>query len=273
MSSEILIPYKITKGRVPVLVHIPHASTVFPKRMLEAGTVLNPENGLMESIETISDRHMDTVVKRIFAKSSIKPYVFESNISRMFMDPERFDGEEEVMNKVGMGIVYTKNHEGKDIYSVPPTDEQVQSRINRLYKPYSDAFTRTVEHILYDHGRCLIIDAHSYSSQPFPYEIHSDEARTPLVLGYDSFHVQDIMSPLSTLRAKPYASSNTVFKGSYVPLQYLNTDARVSSMMMELRKDTYMDESSGHLLRPSESEYIRCISDDMIEFVNTYLNL
>lgn len=272
MSPEIVVPYTITNGRIPVVVHVPHASTVFPKRMLEDGTVLNRDVDLRESVETIADRYVEVLVKRAFDKSGLKPYFFESTISRMFMDPERFDGEDEIMNDVGMGVVYTKNHKGQDIYSVPPTDDQIAHRIQRLYKPYSSAFMDTVDHILHKHGRCLIVDAHSYASEALDYELYSDEPRTPLVLGYDSFHVQEIMSPLSALRAKAYTSSNSVFKGSYVPLKHLNTNSAVSSVMFEVRKDVYMDESAGCLEKASNGSLLSAINEDMLDLVIGYLS-
>ena len=38
---------------------------------------------------------------------------------------------------------------------------------------------------------------------------------------------------------------NEPFKGSIVPLKFYNKDKRVQSLMIEVRRDLYMDEKSG----------------------------
>lgn len=265
------VAYHFENGRIPVIVHVPHASTYFPKDMLEKGVKLNPENNLQDDVEIIADRYMDTVTRRIFAESGLEPYWFESRVSRMFMDPERFKGDDEPMNSVGMGVVYTRNHEGNDIYTVPPTPSQREHRVSQFYDTYSEAFTKAVDHILHRHGKCLILDAHSYASTALPYELNAEEERTPLVLGYDEYHAQGIVgTQVMSIERQYYVSSNTVFKGSYVPLSQLNQNPAVSSVMFEMRKDTYMNEQSGLLLNAQETPLLSAISDDMVSLTKAF---
>lgn len=40
------------------------------------------------------------------------------------------------------------------------------------------------------------------------------------------------------------SSSNAPFAGTYVPLKHYHHDARVSSVMLEIRRDVYMDEAT-----------------------------
>lgn len=262
--------YHFKNGRIPVIVHVPHASTHFPKNVLEEGVKLNTKNDLKKGAEIIADKHMHTVARRIFNDSGLKPYWFESRISRMFMDPERFNNHDEPMNDAGMGIVYTKNHDGDNIYSTPPTVEQCAQRVRKFYDTYSEAFSNAVDHILHHYGKCLIIDAHSYASTALPYEMHTNETRTPLVLGYDDDHSRGVRSSLMELEQKFYVSSNTVFKGSYVPLKHLNKSPAVSSVMFELRKDVYMNENSGLLLNNGNSELLNAINEDMISLAKSF---
>lgn len=255
-----MTPFELTSGRIPVIIHVPHSSTVFPKRLLEDSAVLNPEIDLRGSCETIADLHADKIADLFVKRTGLRPYVFKSTMSRMFFDPERFNSEEEEMNDVGMGVIYTKNHKGENIYSAEPSAEDRAERIRKYYDQYSQSFTETVNHVLNRYNEGLILDLHSYSSQPLFYELHGDEERSPLVIGYDSYHTQNICDPLSTVSSKAYVSTNTVFKGSYVPLKHYRSDSRVSSVMFEIRKDTYMDESCGNF---KPTAYLDAIFDDM----------
>lgn len=42
----------------------------------------------------------------------------------------------------------------------------------------------------------------------------------------------------------PHSSKNTPFSGSIVPRSYYKTDKRVISIMIEVRRDLYMDEKT-----------------------------
>lgn len=263
-----MAPYELTSGRISVIIHVPHASTYFPKRLLEDSAVLNPDLDLRGSCEIIADLHADKIAKLFIEKTGLRPYVFTNTMSRMFFDPERFNSDAEEMNAVGMGVVYMKNHKGEDIYSQEPSGEDKAVRIKKYYDQYSQAFSDTVSHMLKKHNEGLILDLHSYSSQPLFYELHGEEERSPLILGYDSFHAQKIMEPLSAIGERPHTSVNTVFKGSYVPLDRYETDDRVSSVMFEIRKDTYMDESCGNF-KPTPQ--LNAILDDMETLVTSFI--
>ncbi len=69
------------------------------------------------------------------------------------------------------------------------------------------------------------------------------EWRPELCIGYDPFHAP---APLliAVRSAFPRLQSlvNQPFAGAYVPLRHYNTDASVRSVMLEIRRDMYMDE-------------------------------
>ncbi|MDR0946061.1 MAG: N-formylglutamate amidohydrolase, partial [Bifidobacteriaceae bacterium] len=98
------------------------------------------------------------------------------------------------------------------------------------------------------HGRVLIVDLHSYATEPLPYERHPDQPRPPVCLGYEDLHAPDVDFLADRFRRAGFEPGrNTPFSGSYVPLAQYGRDGRVQSVMVELRKDQLL---SGPELEP-----------------------
>jgi N-formylglutamate amidohydrolase len=225
----------------PVIVHVPHAGGLVPQ-----ATPLPPVELLREQTMLLADRHTDLVADLVDFELTRRGGSVANRVtnvySRVFMDPERFDSEEEEMNQVGMGVVYTKTHDGRDLYDPPIGPEEVQRRKAKYFLEYASRFAALTSSTLAEHGRCLIVDLHSYTPQPLPHERHQDEARPPVCLGFDSFHAPDAEGLASALAASGFATAmNQPFHGSYVPLPFYGTDRRVRSVMVEIRRDVYLD--------------------------------
>lgn len=265
-SSTKQSSFELTCGRVPIIVHVPHASTWFPKSELD-GATLNSDVNVRESAEILADRHTDVLAERIIANTRLRPYIFSNTVSRLFMDPERFDSPDEIMNTVGMGITYEKNHALQNLYTEPLSPEQIRRRKDVYYAPYADMFSRTVDHVLNTFGKCLILDLHSYASTRLPYE-SSDAERAPLIIGYEDYHLSALENTVDDLAAQDHVGVNTVFSGSYVPLDHYRQDPRVSSVMTEIRKDTYMDEKSGAM---QDSPLLDGILENVATLATDYL--
>lgn len=237
----------ITEGTVPVLVHVPHAGIHYPSA---ESTPFRGNLDVQHEIATMADLHMDTILARIRSRlietrlGGIAPYTLVNPNARIFMDPERFNDEREEMNTVGMGVVYTNGHDRRPLYATELPSGERESRIRDYYDPYSDALIHLTRTILDRFGRALFIDLHSYATRALPCELHADEARPPLCIGLDaSIHDPD-PSVIENLRDRFGASTNQPYHGTYVPAPWYRTDPRVRSIMLEVRKDQYMDEGS-----------------------------
>ena len=96
----------------------------------------------------------------------------------------------------------------------------------------------------------MIIDCHSFTSFKQDYEITSKGKRPQICLGSDSFHTSENLAEIAKnafIKQGFEVSLNVPFAGSIVPLEFYEKDKRVSSIMIETRRDLYMDESSGKL--------------------------
>jgi N-formylglutamate amidohydrolase len=127
------------------------------------------------------------------------------------------------MSKKGMGVIYTKTSDGKDLRPPVSANEREQL-LETFYRPYHRAMEQEVDTLIEKFGRCLIIDCHSFSSTPLLSELNQYPLRPDICIGTDNFHTpQDLIKSveqffesihLSTTRNRPYNGTN-------VPLKYL----------------------------------------------------
>lgn len=148
------------------------------------------------------------------------------------------------MLAVGMGVVYTRTTHRERLRSA---DMDPSPLIERYFRPYAEAMTAAVGERLAATGRAVIVDVHSYPTETLPYELHGDGPRPPVCLGTDDFHTP---AELLTHAEEAFAGFggtgiNSPFPGTYVPLKYYGKDPRVSALMIEIRRDVYMEEPGG----------------------------
>ncbi|MEU1476596.1 N-formylglutamate amidohydrolase [Streptomyces sp. NPDC001668] len=226
-------------GESPVILHVPHSSREIPDDV-RAGIVLD-DSALERELDHLVDAHTAELAEEAARLARTAPWRFVNRLSRLVVDPERFPDEREEMLAVGMGAVYTKTTGREELR---PADTDPEPLIARYFRPYARAMTEAVAERLDAVGRVVVIDVHSYPSAPLPYELHGAGARPPVCLGTDSFH-----TPPELLAAAREAFGevglDSPFSGTYVPLEFYGRDPRVSALMVEIRRDTYMTEPGG----------------------------
>jgi N-formylglutamate amidohydrolase len=222
----------------PVILHAPHGGRSIPPQHLDA-FVISPAE-LEAEKDVMTDHFTDALVAATSGASAMI-----NGMSRFAVDVERFPDASEEMNAVGMGVLYTHGSRGQEIRRVAAADE---APLLQFFADYSRRFTELVDATLARHGRAVIIDVHSYPELELPYELHGGGPRAPLCIGSEPFHADSVFLNLVTESFAAFESqANTPFAGSYVPLKHYQTDARVSSVMLEIRRDTYMTEATVEL--------------------------
>jgi len=167
--------------------------------------------------------------------------------SRLVIDPERFaDQSLEPMEARGQGMVYTRTSDGEPLRTSDP--DHRERIIATLYEPYHRALSALVAEQLDRFDRCSILDCHSFGTRPLPSEVDQSPDRPDICIGTDPVHTPE---PLA--EAMEHAFSNEGFRvrrdspfdGAIVPLDRYRTDMRVRSVMVEVRRGLYCDESTG----------------------------
>jgi N-formylglutamate deformylase len=202
--------------------HIPHCSKKIPKKYLKE--YLLPKNELIKEIDIMCDNDLDKMIKG--------DIIFK--YSRIFCDVERFNNNNEIMNKVGMGVLYTKTSDLRELRKNPSKD------IIKYYDRYHDKFNKLIKKTLETNDRVLIIDLHSYSKHPLDYEIDKNLNRPEICIGinekYNKYDFEKII--YITNKFGYIYKINEPFCGCLIPSDYMN-DNRVSGIMIEIRKDIY----------------------------------
>ena len=230
-------------GDAPVVLHIPHSSTALPDILLSGcrpALDLSGEAALMADVAT----HLvaDKIAKMVADTFGGYPAWMRSEISRCLVDVERFDSDEEVMNSVGMGVVYSHAHDRSPLYldGFAPAGEVLELR-RRAYRLYADEMTALCERVRGEHGRLVVLDIHSYATRALPYELNQTGRRPRLCVGVSGAELEESIRE-SLIGFGGTAGVNSPFSGSYCPLSLMD-DANTVSVMFEVRKDAYAHDS------------------------------
>ena len=214
-----------------IILHIPHSSLYIPEESL----VQYDKRFLKEELLLMTDRFTDELFNLPYTS-----IVF--SYSRLFCDVERFrDDDKEEMSQKGMGVVYTKTHNGITYRKVTP--EEKVFIITEYYDTHHQKFEQLVDKKLKEYNEVLIIDCHSFNPYPLPHEKDKTE-RPDICIGIDEFHTDKKLADyfLQSFTQKNYITkTNSPFAGSIVPLRYYGNNKNVQSIMIELNRALYMD--------------------------------
>jgi N-formylglutamate amidohydrolase len=242
--------------------HIPHDSTHIPDIFRDQ--FLLTDQQMKWELLRMTDRH----TAALFGGNPDLDVIFP--VSRLLVDVERFeDDAHEPMVERGMGVFYTHTHDRNQLRRVLSEGER-EELLAGYYRPHHLLLQQRVDEALDFTGRALVIDCHSFPSKRLPYEIGDDGPRAEICVGTDSFHTP---TNLRDAAVKGFADAgfsvtiDTPFAGALTPLKHYGKDHRVEAIMVEVRRDLYMDEHTG--ARSERFEQIRSIVKNVIELLES----
>lgn len=250
----------------PVLVHIPHASVTISEQ--ELGDFLPAEQEISHELIRLTDWYTD----ELFGQSWPLENVVQFQHSRLVVDVERFSCDhEEPCARVGMGATYLKTTRGAPLRNLSPTRRE--ELIKNYYNPHHQIFNQKVNQILKSFNRCVIIDGHSYPTKPLPTQT-SYQSKPEIGIGTDGLFTSPQLIELTENYFKSRGFDvrlNEPFIGTIIPSEiYQSKDTRVQSVMIEVRRDLYIDELTAE--KNSQFETIRKLIHDYRQLVSdTYL--
>ena len=227
------------------IIHIPHASLEilpeFKKRLTISYHDFQREN------KFISDYLVDRFVPDNFNN------IVKFKYSRMFCDVERYlDDDQEEMSKYGMGVLYTKDSNGKAFANSDNDEEWI---IN-LYKRHHEELDNMVADVLNKKGDCFIIDLHSFSDE-FVEKMFNKKNNPDICIGINKSNYDKHLLIKTISHFKKYGYSvkvNYPYSGSIISNRFPN----VNSMMIEVNKRIYLKDLKKY------NEFYNC----MMEYYN-----
>jgi len=218
------------------IIHIPHSSTVIPSEY-RSQFLLNDDQ-LQEELHYMTDGYTDSLFNIGF-QQIVYP------VSRLVCDPERFrNDQDEPMSEIGMGAVY---YSCSDLSPLRReiSDAERKELLVKYYDAHHRQLTDLVDSKLFAYGTCLIVDAHSFSNAPLPYEPCQEKCRPDFCIGVDDFHTPIGLRDLAVhcLQSCGYSVSvNNPYCGTITPLKHYGQTKNVASIMIEVNRRLYLNQ-------------------------------
>lgn len=225
------------------MLHVPHAGLVIPPDA-RSGIVVD-DAALDRELARMTDRHTHQLALRAVEVAGVDAVIVVNRVSRLVVDPERLPDDHEPMAAIGMGAVYRATSD-LGVLREPDPARDVALR-ERYFDPYAAAVSAEIDAVLAVHGSVTIIDLHSYPERALPYEREPTEPRPGLCVGTDTVHTPPTLVSAAREAFEGVAGGvelDVPFTGTYVPLGHLGANDAVSSLMLEIRRDLYMDEQT-----------------------------
>lgn len=217
-----------------LILHIPHSSTDIPS--LEG--YVDDKIKIQKEIIKLTDWYTDELFYSDYDDMIVTPF------SRLFCDVERFENDkDEVMSKVGMGVLYERFDDNEVLRTVTP--QYRKNVIRDYYHEHHYRLTQVVTTQLEQEGRALIVDCHSFPSTPLLKAIEQSNNPPDFNIGTDPFHtsIELIEIAIDYFNNLGYSCGlDWPYSGTIVPMEYYKKNKNVYSIMLEVNRKLYLNE-------------------------------
>jgi len=232
-----------TTSSVPLTVlHIPHGADVLPDDVRRSFIV---SDACLSHERLVST---DWFTSELFALPPSDATTVLFPVSRLVLDPERFvDDASEPLASRGRGVVYTHTADGRPLRGPAPNWDRA-ALVETYYRPHHERLTAAVQAALDRWGQCLLVDCHSFPSQPLPCDLDQSPDRPDICLGTDPAHTPSWLLDAARSRFTGAGLSVTLdrpYAGVLVPERHAGVAPTVFALMVEINRRLYLNEATG----------------------------
>jgi N-formylglutamate amidohydrolase len=224
-----------------MILHIPHAKNDIPEVYRDYFTLSDAD--LNKELLLLVDLYTDELFH------GFQSVVFQ--YPRLLVDVERFQrDEDEPMSNVGMGMIYQRTVNGQRLKRELSVEEV--NGLRALYIEHHQALTDAVGCELVSKDIVMLVDCHSFPSEPLSCDLSQKTPRPDFCIGTDAFHtparlVDSLCQHIQKLGYSVH--ENEPYQGVLVPVDFYHTNANVAAVMIEVNRALYMDERTGAKLK------------------------
>lgn len=218
-----------------IVLHIPHSSLKLTKEFLSTKKLLTKEEIRKFNLQ-MADLYTDKLFKAFNCKQ------IKARYSRICCDVEKFsDDKKEGMSKYGLGVIYSKNIDGKDLIYI---DENYRRKVlKKYYFPYHSKLNKKIITLLKKHN-VILIDCHSFSKEIV--KSVNLENIPDICIGHNEnlyFNNKLLDFSINYFSKLGYkVTVNYPYSGSMVPNALMENEYKnFSSLMIEINRELYME--------------------------------
>jgi len=224
-------PVEITRGTGPVVLGLPHTGTYVPP-------VIKAKLNARGKELTDTDWHIHSLYDGLLADTTTVRAMFHRYVIDANRDPS---GVSLYPGQNTTTLVPLTDFDGRDIWDVPPSEQDISDRRDAYHSPYHTALEAELERVRAIHGTAVLYDCHSIRSRiPFLFDgklpdmnIGTDGGATCAPDIETIAHEFAASSPYSTVL-------NGRFRGGWTTRHYGRPSEGIHAIQMELAQSTYL---------------------------------
>ena len=243
-------PVEIHRGRSPVVLGLPHTGTYVPESIL--ADLNDRGRGLDDTDWHIHRLYEGVLPEATTVRATFHRYVVDAN-----RDPS---GVSLYPGQNTTGLVPLTDFDGQDIWTNPPSANQIEERRKAYHAPYHVALQTELERVRDLHGIAILYDCHSIRSGiPFLFDGTLPDFNIGTNMGTTCASEIEIATQEICAATQGYTSiTNGRFKGGWTTRHYGRPTEGLHAIQMELAQSTYLSaETSPWQYDEIKSVYLR----------------
>ncbi|MEW6990576.1 N-formylglutamate deformylase [Colwelliaceae bacterium 6441] len=231
------LSYQLIKGRVPLLISMPHNGQEIPADIAEKMSV---KARSVPDTDWYKDKLYDFAVE-------LGAYILIPKYNRYVIDLNRDpNGVDLYPGANSTELCPTTAFDLSPLYlnGYQPDDKENQRRISLYWQPYHQAIRQTLADIKQQFDRAVLLEAHSILSHvPRFFDGRLPDFNFGNADGQSCS--EEMLTQVKALDYSPYTMvSNGRFKGGFITREYGKPSDNIHALQLELSQITYMNEQT-----------------------------
>ncbi len=246
-------PVEISRGKLPIVLAMPHTSCYVPDEILE--TFTDSAKQLADTDWNIHQLYDELLPNATIVRAMFHRYVIDANRS----------SEDSSLNAEypSTALCPLTTFEGGALYlpGFEPDKNDIRRRLERYYVPYHNALKEALRRAHAKHGIAMLFDCHSVRST-LSYLNSSNFADLNIGTNHGTscaLAVQNTVLGVCRRNRDYTVVLNGRFKGGFTTQHYGNPSEGIHAIQMELAQSTYMQERSPWTYDIEKAERLRVI--------------